>query len=69
MARDSKVVELVKSGDPDKLAAAVAELRQLMPARVEYHKIMARMQREAFDAYIAEGFTEAQALELVKAIR
>lgn len=68
MAKD-RVLELVKSGEPDKLAAAVAELRRLMPARVEYHRIMARMQREAFEAYVAEGFTETQALELVKHLK
>lgn len=68
MAKDN-VVELVKSGDPDKVAAAVAEMRRLMPARIAYQKMMAKLQREAFEAYVAEGFSEAQALELVKSLK
>lgn len=69
MAKGDNVVELVKSGEPDKIAAAVAELHRLLPARIEYQRVMARLQREAFDAYIAEGFNEWQALELVKALK
>lgn len=69
MAKSENVVELVKSGDQDKIAAAVAELRRLLPARIEYQRVMARLQREAYDAYIAEGFDEWQALELCKDLK
>jgi hypothetical protein len=69
MADDRNVLKLAASGKPDKLAADVAELRSLLPARIEYQKVMAKLQREAYDAYLAEGFTPAQALELVKELK
>jgi hypothetical protein len=68
MARDPKVVSIA-GVQQDKLAAQVAELRGLLPARIEYQRIMARLQRSAFDAYLAEGFTPEQALELCKALK
>lgn len=68
MATDRKVVSLVP-GKPDKLAAAVAELRDRAPGVIEYNRIMAKVQREAYLAYVAEGFTPKQALELCKAVR
>lgn len=69
MAGDRKVVSLATSGKPDKLAADVAELRDLLPARIEYQKVMAKLQREAYLAYIDAGFTPKQALELVKDLK
>lgn len=68
MTDDNRVVSLVKS-DPDALAAAVAELVRKMPGMIEYQKVVARLQRSAYLAYLEEGFTAAQALELVKGIR
>lgn len=70
MPRNNVVnLELVASGDPGELAKAVAEMRQRLPALIEFQRIMARVQREAYLAYIAEGFTQKQALELVKGMK
>lgn len=69
MGNDRKVVHLANSGKPDKLAAAVAELRGLLPGQIEYQRIMAKLQREAYQAYITEGFSPEQALELCKSVR
>lgn len=69
VADDNRVVSIVSTGVPDKLAENVAELRRLLPARIEYQKVMAKLQREAYLAYIEQGFTKAEALELVKELK
>ncbi|MFC4729092.1 hypothetical protein ACFO3Q_13035 [Coralloluteibacterium thermophilus] len=68
---DNKVVNLalVASGDPSEVAKAVGELRTRLPGMIEYQRIMARLQREAYLAYLAEGFTPKQALDLAKEVR
>lgn len=68
MKDDGKVVALVP-GKPDTLASAVAEMRDRMPGMIEYNRIMAKVQREAYLAYVAEGFTPKQALELCKSAK
>lgn len=68
MADNPKVVNLADT-KRDKLSADVAELRGLLPARIEYQRIMAKLQREAYLAYVAEGFTPAQALTLCKELK
>lgn len=69
MADDRNVLQLVKSGKTDELGDALAALRKAAPGMIEYNRIMAKVQREAYIAYITEGFTPAQALELCKAVR
>lgn len=69
MADDRNVLHLAATGQPDKMAADVAELRTLLPARIEYQKVMAKLQREAYLAYIEQGFTKSEALELCKEVR
>ncbi len=68
MGDGPKVVGLPKV-EGDKLAGAVDEFRRKLPAMIEHHKLVARLQRAAYVNYLAEGFTEAQALELAKGIR
>lgn len=68
MADKPKVVDLPRV-EGDKLAGAVDEFRRKLPAMIEHHKLLARLQRAAFVNYVREGFTEDQALELVKGIR
>jgi hypothetical protein len=63
------VLQLVRSGAADEGAQAVAELRRAIPALQEYNRLIASVQRNAYVAYIKEGFTPAQALELCKAMR
>jgi len=70
MPNDNVVnLALVAQGDPSELAKAVAEMRTRMPALLEYRRILAKVQREAYLAYLAEGFTAEQAIELAKDAR
>lgn len=48
------------------LAQAVKNLRETMPAMLEWQALQARIQRARFDALMREGFTADQALTLVK---
>lgn len=68
MADKPKVVDLPRV-ESDKLSGAVDEFRRKLPAMIEHHKLVARLQRAAYVQYLAEGFTEDQALELIKGIR
>lgn len=49
--------------DPRAMASEMSRLWQAMAAEASH---IASSKRALFDAYVAEGFTEAQALELVK---
>ncbi len=40
-----------------------------MPDMIEHHKLLAKLQRAAYQHYLDEGFTAKQALELAKSIR
>ena len=51
---------------PDKMAEAVGNMKRNLPDLIEYHQLCAEIRHKAYQAHIAEGFTEAQALELVK---
>lgn len=68
MAERPNVVPLPPA-EADVLEAAIEEFKRKLPAMVRHHKLVARLQRAAFANYLAEGFTEAQALELTKGIR
>jgi hypothetical protein len=68
MADDKRVVSLVRT-DVDELAGAVDEFRRKLPAMIEHHGLVAKLQRAAYEHYLAEGFTAKQALELAKTIR
>lgn len=61
--RDEKptVVNLPKRDDAQ---AAVAQLSRMMPALIEHAQMQAKIRRAAYLALVAEGFTEAQALDL-----
>jgi hypothetical protein len=48
------------------LAQAVKQMTENWPAKVEFHQAMARLARVKFLALVAEGFTEEQALVMVK---
>ncbi len=66
---DKPKVSLLADFKKDDKAAALEEMRRSMPAMLEYQRAMAKLQREAYVAYIKEGFTAKQAIELCKAIR
>lgn len=48
------------------MAQAVKNLRENLPALLEYDALQARMTRNKFLQLVASGFTEQQALELCK---
>ncbi len=48
----------------NEIAAAGDNIRRNLDALIENQKAIAKIRRAAFLAYVAEGFTEAQALEL-----
>lgn len=62
----SNLVPIEGTGKQDKLRDSLRQLEQDLPALIEIQKFSVRMTREKFKCLLAEGFTEAQALELCK---
>jgi hypothetical protein len=58
-----KVVDI---GIPDEFRAAIDQFRRKLPEMLEHAQLQAKVRRASYLAYVAEGFTEAQALELCK---
>ncbi|MEO9297579.1 hypothetical protein [Devosia alba] len=52
----------------DDMKAASDMLRRMAPELMENAKTIARIRRASYLAHVAEGFTEAQALELCKSM-
>lgn len=61
MTKDEKI-------DPTELQKAVANYAQYLNTITEHAADIANARRTMFNAYLAEGFTESQALELCKAL-
>lgn len=55
------------SPSPEELRASFANTAMLMSVLAENAAHIARAKRALYDAYLSEGFTEQQALELAKA--
>jgi hypothetical protein len=56
---------LVKLPDQkNEVAAAGDHIRRHLDELIENQRVIAKIRRAAYLAYVAEGFTEAQALEL-----
>ena len=53
---------------PNEMRAAVESIKRDADAFVEMGQVMARIRRAHFLAYIAEGFTPGEALELCKKV-
>lgn len=68
MTDDRRVVGLPRP-EANALAGAVSEFGRKMPDMIEHHKLLAKLQRAAYQHYLDEGFTAKQALELAKSIR
>jgi hypothetical protein len=65
MADDAAGLTLVKLPDQkNEVAAAGDHIRRHLEELIENQKTIAKIRRAAFLAYVAEGFTEAQALDL-----
>lgn len=60
----STPVSALPNIEKDKLAAAVEAYRRNADLLIEHYMITARIRRKAFEAYLTQGFNEAQALEL-----
>ena len=56
----------VSFGDKDKLQAAVEQLKRGLPVMLEYQIHLAKSIRARHQALLSEGFTDAQAIEIVK---
>lgn len=51
----------------EKLRSAAQAMKDELPLQIEIAVTFAKIRREKFKAYVLEGFTPDQALELVKA--
>lgn len=60
---DLKVLNI---GDKDEMIASLEKLKRNLPNIIEAMQLSAKIRRSAYLAFVAEGFTEEQALELVK---
>lgn len=56
-----------KSSRLEKFRQCVEDFKAEIPLQIELAATQARVRREKYKAYLREGFTDAQALELVKA--
>ena len=52
----------------DELQGAVEAMKRALPAYMELAALNARVRRSHYDAYIAQGFTETQALILCQKV-
>jgi hypothetical protein len=55
------------SPPPNELRKFLEQAKRNFNDHVEYVRLCAKMERETFQAYVEAGFTDAQALELLKA--
>lgn len=51
---------------PTEMKEAIADLWAMLPAQLEYVMIQSKMRKKKYDSLLKEGFTEQQALEIVK---
>jgi len=56
----------VDIGPRDDMVAAAESLKRQLPAFIEHAKLVASVKRAMFVALVEEGFTEEQALRLIK---
>jgi hypothetical protein len=52
---------------PNDLRKLLEQIKRGFAEQVELSQLVAKLDREKFKAYVAAGFSEAQALELLKA--
>lgn len=51
---------------PSEVMAAISEAWALLPAQLEYAMIQSKVRKKKYDSLVEAGFTEQQALEIVK---
>ena len=59
-------ISLLPTGDKNELAANLEQVKRNLPFMLEYSRIKAQLAKADFDAYVKQGFSEEQALELCK---
>jgi hypothetical protein len=64
----SDKIHQIPNLERDATMAAFAELARMLPVLAANAATIARARRDLFNAYVAEGFTEPQALELCRSI-
>ena len=64
-----KVLETKATKEISDLQASVGIMKRAMTAQMEYRTLVAKLQRCSYLAYIDEGFTEAQALQLAMSFK
>lgn len=60
--------KLINLPDRNELKAAGDAIARQLPDMIKNAVMIAKLRRAYYKAYIAEGFTEAQALELTKVL-
>lgn len=63
---DSRVIALPGNATPDKVRESMRNLQASLPAILEGQMLLAQVTRAKFEALLAQGFSEAQAIELCK---
>ena len=65
----SEKLKSLKGGGMNNLFKdALRELKETMAEQIEYHQILAKIQKAKFDSLVKEGFSDHQAIELTKSI-
>lgn len=67
MSKDNLTV-IPGGGTPSITKDAIRRLREDLPIQIEFYGMLSKLIRAKFEALVAEGFTEAQALELSRTV-
>jgi len=66
MSDENTTIQEVNFGDKDKLIGQLEKMRRDLPYYLEMSKLVAQIKKANYDAYVEQGFTEEQAMELIK---
>lgn len=60
------MIEKLPDIERDEMQAGIEHLKRMLPQVNEHTVLIAKVKRAAYLAFVAEGFTESEALELTK---